>query len=57
MESLYDIGLEKVPIETSKHVVTNLINYSKDADHLVIWTDCDREGEAIGFDIIDLCRQ
>ena len=23
---------------------------------LVIWTDCDREGEAIGFDIIDLAR-
>ena len=24
---------------------------------MVIWTDCDREGEAIGFDIIDLCRK
>jgi DNA topoisomerase-3 len=23
----------------------------------VIWTDCDREGEAIGFDIIDVCKQ
>jgi DNA topoisomerase III len=21
----------------------------------MIWTDCDREGEAIGFDIIDVC--
>ena len=24
---------------------------------MIIWTDCDREGEAIGFDIIDICVQ
>jgi DNA topoisomerase-3 len=24
---------------------------------LVIWTDCDREGEAIGFDVIDVCTR
>jgi DNA topoisomerase-3 len=23
----------------------------------VIWTDCDREGEAIGYDIIDVCKR
>jgi len=57
MESLYEIPLEKVPIDTSVKVVENLVQYSRDIDHLVIWTDCDREGEAIGFDIIDLCRQ
>jgi DNA topoisomerase-3 len=22
----------------------------------VIWTDCDREGEAIGFDVIEVCK-
>lgn len=22
---------------------------------MIIWTDCDREGEAIGYDIIDIC--
>jgi DNA topoisomerase-3 len=38
-------------------VVQNLKHLSKDIDDLVIWTDCDREGEAIGYDIIDLCRQ
>ena len=57
MESLYTIPLEKVPIENSKKVVENIVAQSRDIDHLIIWTDCDREGEAIGFDIIDLVKK
>jgi DNA topoisomerase III len=37
-------------------VVNNLAQCSIDATDLVIWTDCDREGEAIGFDIINVCQ-
>ena len=49
--------LEKIPIETSGPVVKNLEFYSKDISCLVLWLDCDREGEAIAFDVIDVCRR
>jgi len=57
MDELYQIPLLKVPIESSEKVVQNLKLYCRDVDTLVIWTDCDREGEAIGYDIIDICRK
>lgn len=56
MEDLYEIPLLKNPIETSKAVVANIKQFSKDINQLVIWTDGDREGEAIGYDIIDIAR-
>jgi DNA topoisomerase III len=56
MESLFHIPLVKSPIESSAQVVQNIKEFSKSADCLVIWTDCDREGEAIGFDIIDVSK-
>jgi DNA topoisomerase-3 len=54
MSELYKVGIIKEPIESSEKVVQNLKQYSKDADELILWLDCDREGEAIAFDIIDV---
>lgn len=35
----------------------NLQNLARGCDMLFIWTDCDREGEDIGWEILDVCRK
>lgn len=40
-----------------KAIEKNLFNEAKNADTLMIWTDCDREGEHIGSEIVQVCRR
>lgn len=38
-------------------VVGNLGRVARESRELVLWLDCDREGEAIAFEVIEVCTK
>ncbi|KAI8983112.1 DNA topoisomerase [Pilobolus umbonatus] len=54
---LFDIPITRPVKSDCTAIVNNLHNLSRQADVLFIWTDCDREGEAIGGDVVKLCQE
>ncbi|KAF9976447.1 DNA topoisomerase [Actinomortierella ambigua] len=54
---LFDAPIRKHTSPSLKQVETNLKKEARNADMLMIWTDCDREGEHIGAEIAEVCRQ
>ncbi|SCV72038.1 BQ2448_4732 [Microbotryum intermedium] len=40
-----------------KGIAANLAAEARNATHLMIWTDCDREGEHIGIEVATVCRK
>ena len=40
-----------------KDIESNLMTQARRAQVLMIWTDCDREGEHIGMEIAKVCRK
>lgn len=55
--SLFDAPVETFTSKESKDIETNLTREARRADMLMIWTDCDREGEHIGSEVKRVCRK
>ncbi|VDM62973.1 unnamed protein product [Angiostrongylus costaricensis] len=55
VRSLFDAPIYSSIPERMKDIATTLTEESAKCDVLVIWTDCDREGESIGAEIAKVC--
>ncbi|KAI7803718.1 putative DNA topoisomerase 3-alpha [Triplophysa rosa] len=53
---LFDAEVEKYCPDNFVPIKRTLEREVKQCQALVIWTDCDREGENIGFEIINVCK-
>lgn len=53
---LFDAPVESFVAKDKKTIESNLKTQARRSDTLMIWTDCDREGEHIGLEIVRVCR-
>ena len=54
---LFDLPVIKSCPDGMKNIQKTLETEAKRAQWLVIWTDCDREGENIGYEVINVCQK
>jgi len=45
-----------ISFKTIVNLHENLKRYSQQCSILILWLDCDREGENIAFEVLDVCR-
>lgn len=53
---LFDAPIQTLVPQDKSKIRDNLIAQARTSRILVIWTDCDREGEAIGAEVAEICR-
>lgn len=56
-ETLFSAPIVFSISQKMRDVADNLVVEARKAQILIIWTDCDREGEYIGHEISEICRQ
>ncbi len=54
---LFDAPVISMVLDASKAIAKTIETEAKNAVYLIIWTDCDREGEAIGNEIVMTSRK
>jgi DNA topoisomerase III len=54
--TLFDAPVELKVADDKKSIERNLIAEARKSQMLMIWTDCDREGENIGMEVAKICR-
>lgn len=55
--ALFDADVDTYVPEQNKAMEKNILQLSRNADMLMIWTDCDREGEHIGSEIARIAKR
>jgi DNA topoisomerase-3 len=55
--ALFDAPVRCSVLSSCQDIQKNLHSEAKRADMLMIWTDCDREGEHIGREIANVCQK
>ncbi|KAJ4268718.1 DNA topoisomerase [Fusarium torreyae] len=56
-QSLFNAPIVTSVSEDKKTIAQNLESQARYAQALIIWTDCDREGEHIGYEIVEAARK
>jgi DNA topoisomerase III len=54
---LFDVPVQHNTKEDCRAIEKNIMDEARRADMLMIWTDCDREGEHIGSEIVKIAQK